>query len=1199
MPSATPDIPVPVDPSAETVLQVAAWYGTEANDEVFVSYTTLLLGLLYAPIGNANPWQAEAHRALDVEAIKASKGLQSIDDRRVPGSPGIDPREGAWPTGRDMFSASARNVLQEAFTIAQRERGTSTVVMPADIMASFLSVVPPAHSAQASEWKFSPAASVLMPMLKGSTTAPTGKVFNESVSDTVGEVDSVTATATGPATLPDLPGYDAPASAVLRLSFVFAGRRKEAKRALLRSAGLMVALAEAEKLLPPADAELARMLHGMLDADGRYAAQRDAAYAMPPDIPAAVAGAGSTFPPLSNNTQPILDDARVIAAQVSPGAPVGVRHLLAALLTLPDGTDRASDARTRLREAGADTDTLREALARIVQHRHAADNQAAWRRMLTMEGPQSVAVVQPDAIPADPRAKDDLGLRRYSDAIGALIAAQEQQPPLSIAVFGPWGSGKSYFMRMIRQAVEHFSEQKGERFPTTRPTRFLTRVVQIEFNAWHYAEGNLWASLVHTILVGIERELQTKAQPHVFQEMLDRLQLRKAAQEEAEARLRDAAQRREEAQAALRQADLQLAARRGDEGNVPSAEDVLRAVRDEALAAIAPAGDQAGTKEWIENFGKSVAASAEYLGREKLPPQVSVLVDAGSDVAAATAALQVTVGDVRDLLDEAHASATRGLGLLGWLANARVSRDRLILFVLLGLIALVLLIALAQELESRGSEIAATMTTAATLFGAVTTAIGGAVAWGKKHLAEASRALATLGSVRERVEARQAQRLTERDAALLAARRATSEAEAEAARRRADYEAAVAGVAQAERDLQAATSAERLKRFVAQRLAEGDYQRHLGLIHTIRSDLEQLRAILKSVHPKEREHGAEPPVQRIVLYIDDLDRCPPSRVVEVLEAVHLLLAFPLFVVVVGVDVRWVTQALHERYPKQLGDGPGIASPLDYLEKVFQIPFWLPPMNAAAGQKLLESAVGPAAPASRPGEAPTVQAGTTPAAAGPDGAASDATDAAPQPGDAATPAAAASPAAADAQARAVAEALVLGAAERARLLDMAAAIGASPRRAKRFANLYRLLKASLSPAERRGFALDDGKAGSYQAALILLALSTGAPRAASALIARLGTTPDGALAPLLAELEAESMDEERAAVSAAAELMRAVEDQAGLAADLRIWASGVQRFNFDGRPAQRRAAPAAQATPSAQTTPAPAAPPKRRAKPKAE
>ena len=42
-----------------------------------------------------------------------------------------------------------------------------------------------------------------------------------------------------------------------------------------------------------------------------------------------------------------------------------------------------------------------------------------------------------------------------------------------------------------------------------------------------------------------------------------------------------------------------------------------------------------------------------------------------------------------------------------------------------------------------------------------------------------------------------------------------------------------------------------------------------------------------------------------------LDRCKPSVVVNVLEAIHILLAFELFVVVVGVDVRWLKRALQE------------------------------------------------------------------------------------------------------------------------------------------------------------------------------------------------------------------------------------------------------------------------------------------------
>ncbi|NVZ67503.1 hypothetical protein HX867_35930, partial [Pseudomonas gingeri] len=54
--------------------------------------------------------------------------------------------------------------------------------------------------------------------------------------------------------------------------------------------------------------------------------------------------------------------------------------------------------------------------------------------------------------------------------------------------------------------------------------------------------------------------------------------------------------------------------------------------------------------------------------------------------------------------------------------------------------------------------------------------------------------------------------------------------------------------------------------------------------------------------------------KRIVIYIDDLDRCPPEKVVDVLQAVHLLLTFPIFVVMVAVDVRWVSNALLKHYP---------------------------------------------------------------------------------------------------------------------------------------------------------------------------------------------------------------------------------------------------------------------------------------------
>ena len=120
------------------------------------------------------------------------------------------------------------------------------------------------------------------------------------------------------------------------------------------------------------------------------------------------------------------------------------------------------------------------------------------------------------------------------------------------------------------------------------------------------------------------------------------------------------------------------------------------------------------------------------------------------------------------------------------------------------------------------------------------------------------------------------------------------------------------------------------------------YSQDLGIIYSIRRDLEKLSEIL---FDKKIEND-ELNVDRIVLFIDDLDRCPPKKVVEVLQAIHLLLAFPLFVVVVGVDIRWVSHSIEKTYPNldpknfKVNDSEyyNMPSSFDYLEKIFQIPF---------------------------------------------------------------------------------------------------------------------------------------------------------------------------------------------------------------------------------------------------------------------
>ena len=88
-----------------------------------------------------------------------------------------------------------------------------------------------------------------------------------------------------------------------------------------------------------------------------------------------------------------------------------------------------------------------------------------------------------------------------------------------------------------------------------------------------------------------------------------------------------------------------------------------------------------------------------------------------------------------------------------------------------------------------------------------------------------------------------------------------------------------------------------------------------------------------------------------MLFVDDLDRCPPAKVVEMLEAVQLLAKTELFIVVMALDVRYTTLCLEQEYQGILKED-GFPSGLDYLEKIIQIPYQVPPIHANAMKKYL-------------------------------------------------------------------------------------------------------------------------------------------------------------------------------------------------------------------------------------------------------
>jgi Cdc6-like AAA superfamily ATPase len=142
----------------------------------------------------------------------------------------------------------------------------------------------------------------------------------------------------------------------------------------------------------------------------------------------------------------------------------------------------------------------------------------------------------------------------------------------------------------------------------------------------------------------------------------------------------------------------------------------------------------------------------------------------------------------------------------------------------------------------------------------------------------------------------------------------------------------------------------------------------------------------KAARERAKKHRARP--GRVLIVIDDLDRCEPDKAVEVLQSINLLLNFDSFIVCIGIDARVITGAVEKHYQDLLG--PAGISGYEYLDKIIQIPFRIPEPSEDDLEDFLAQQLRPGSPSrtqtplGSPGEPAQGQASTPPAAA--DGAA---------------------------------------------------------------------------------------------------------------------------------------------------------------------------------------------------------------------
>lgn len=100
------------------------------------------------------------------------------------------------------------------------------------------------------------------------------------------------------------------------------------------------------------------------------------------------------------------------------------------------------------------------------------------------------------------------------------------------------------------------------------------------------------------------------------------------------------------------------------------------------------------------------------------------------------------------------------------------------------------------------------------------------------------------------------------------------------------------------------------------------------------------------------------PDGRLVVFVDDLDRCTPDAAVTVLESLKLFLGESRCVFVLALDVDVLSAVATNKFGRALAGAPAEAvSGSAYLEKIVQLPFFLPDVDFVT----LQAAFRPSVP----------------------------------------------------------------------------------------------------------------------------------------------------------------------------------------------------------------------------------------------
>jgi hypothetical protein len=106
-----------------------------------------------------------------------------------------------------------------------------------------------------------------------------------------------------------------------------------------------------------------------------------------------------------------------------------------------------------------------------------------------------------------------------------------------------------------------------------------------------------------------------------------------------------------------------------------------------------------------------------------------------------------------------------------------------------------------------------------------------------------------------------------------------------------------------------------------------DFEQHIGSLERFR---EQFIRLLNALPTDAR---------RLVVFVDDIDRCPPDQALQLLDSIKVFLDIPGCIFLLALDLSVLQKALGTKYPQDS------VAQREYLAKIIQLPFHLPPLTA--------------------------------------------------------------------------------------------------------------------------------------------------------------------------------------------------------------------------------------------------------------